>query len=175
VWRPRRIPWRSPTIVRCEARSRSATCRAEKKIDPLWKSNVGDEQFKEALVESLKQYLMETETGGHYTLNAELVKVKQPLAGFNVTVISTVKYTPTDASTGGVAWNKQIEHAYRAKFGDSLYGVTRLKLANEGSIKGNILELIEALKTWDGQPAVASATEAQEQAPAAGEAANPDP
>ncbi len=146
-----------------------------KKIEPLWKSNVGDEQFKEALVESLKQYLMETETGGHYTLNAELVKVKQPLAGFNVTVISTVKYTPTDASTGGVAWNKQIEHAYRAKFGDSLYGVTRLKLANEGSIKGNILELIEALKTWDGQPAVASATEAQEQAPAAGEAANSDP
>jgi hypothetical protein len=121
-----------------------------KKTSPLWKSNVGNEEFRAALIESLNMYSIGAKSGAHYKLNVNLVEMKQPVVAINSTVTSIVDYSVVDASSGDVVWQKKIQHAYTANFGESVVGFERLKKANEGSIKGNIQELVDALIAWNG-------------------------
>jgi len=73
-----------------------------KKTTPLWTSEVSNEDFTEALNQSLAAHAMLAEGEGKYKLTAELQKLKQPLAGLNMSVTSIVKYTLTDTSSGDV-------------------------------------------------------------------------
>jgi hypothetical protein len=130
------------------------TVSGGKKTSPLWKSNVSSEDFAEALRQSLAAHAMLAETDGKYTVEAELVEVKQPLAGFNMSVTSTVNYKVVETATSAVVFNGPITNEYTAKMGDAFLGVERLRLANEGSMKGNIAQFIETLvKTMDAAPA----------------------
>lgn len=142
------------TIIRDDSAIRSAfnvgTVTGGKETSPLWKSNVSSEDFAEALRQSLTGHALLASTGGKYVIDAELVEVKQPLAGFNMTVTSTVKYKVTEAATSTVVLDEQVVNEYTAKMGDAFVGVERLRLANEGSMKGNIAQFIEKLvKTMD--------------------------
>ena len=65
--------------------------------------------------------------------------------GLDMTVTATVTYTLVERATGKTAWEKVIVAPYTAKFGDSLLGVERLKLANEGAIRTNISNLLDDL------------------------------
>ena len=122
-----------------------------KKTNPLWTSQVSSENFAEALRQSLATHAMLASDSGDYVLTAELQKLKQPLAGIDMSVTSSVNYKLTKISTGQVVMNETIEERYTAKFGDSLVAVKRLQLANEGSIKSNITKLIEKMiSTVDG-------------------------
>ena len=138
-----------------------------KETNPLWVSNVSSEDFSEALRQSLSAHAMLATESNNYRLDAELVKLKQPLFGMDMTVTSTVDYTLTDVNTGEVVLQKTVEHAYTAKLGDAFVAVKRLQLANEGSIKGNISELIkEMIATVDSEvPTKAVDPESLEGAP----------
>lgn len=116
-----------------------------KETSPLWKSNVSSEDFAESLRQSFAAHAMLATDEGDYRLDAELIELKQPFAGFNMTVTSIVKYTLTDLATSDVVFEETIEEAYTAKTSDAFLGVERLRLANEGSIKGNITSLIKAM------------------------------
>ena len=116
-----------------------------KETNPLWTSKVSNDDFAEALRQSLAAHAMLSTDEGDYRLNAELVKLKQPLAGVNMSVTSTVKYTLTNVATGDVVFDETIEEKYTAKMGDAFVGVKRLQLANEGSIKSNISSLISMM------------------------------
>lgn len=116
-----------------------------KETSPLWKSNVSSDDFAESLRQSFAAHAMLATDEGNYRLDAELMKLKQPFAGFNMTVTSTVKYTLTDIATSNVVFEETVEEAYTAKTGDAFLGVERLRLANEGSIKGNISSLIKLM------------------------------
>ena len=116
-----------------------------KETNPLWTSEVSSEDFAEALRLSFTSHAMLAMGESQYRLDAELVKLKQPFAGFNMTVTSIVAYTLTDVATGKVVYKDTVEEAYTAKVGDAFMGVQRLRLANEGSIKGNISTLIKSL------------------------------
>ena len=116
-----------------------------KETSPLWKSNVSSEDFAESLRQSFAAHAMLATDEGDYRLDAELVELKQPFAGFNMTVTSIVKYALTELSTGEVVFSETVEEAYTAKAGDAFLGVERLRLANEGSIKGNITTLISLM------------------------------
>ncbi|MDZ7628224.1 MAG: hypothetical protein U5J99_07415 [Parvularculaceae bacterium] len=122
-----------------------------KETSPLWKSNVSSDDFAEALRQSLAGHALLAAADGRYVVDAELVQVKQPvLGGFNMTVTSTVKYKVTDTTTSAVVLNEDVVNEYTAKMGDAFVGVERLRLANEGSMKGNIAQFIEKLvKTMD--------------------------
>ena len=50
-----------------------------------------------------------------------------------------------ELETKDVTFDQKISASYTATFGDAAYGPTRLKLANEGSIRENIRQFIEKL------------------------------
>ena len=116
-----------------------------KETNPLWTSEVSSENFAEALRQTFAAHAMLATDEGDYRLDAKLVKLKQPFAGFNMTVTSIVDYTLTHVESGEVVLEETVETAYTAKVGDAFMGVKRLQLANEGSIKGNISTLIQKM------------------------------
>jgi len=113
-----------------------------KETSPLWTSQVSTDDFAEALKQTFAAHAMLASDDGNYRLDAELVKLKQPFAGIDMSVTSDVKYTLTNVNTGTVVFDEVISETYKAEFGDSLLAVKRLQLANEGSIKTNLSKLI---------------------------------
>jgi hypothetical protein len=115
--------------------------------NPMWTSEVGGQELKKALEESLrrKQLLTPPNTGGKYNLSVNLEKVDQPMFGFSFTVTSTADYLLRNNETKDITFDQKISASYTATFGDAAYGPTRLKLANEGSIRENIRQFIEKL------------------------------
>lgn len=115
------------------------------KTNPLWVSKVSNEDFTEALRQALAAHAMLATDAGKYSLAAELVKLKQPVMGFDMSVTSDVKYTLTEIETGEVVFEDTVSEKYTAKMSDAFVGVERLRLANEGSIKSNISSLIAGM------------------------------
>ena len=138
-----------------------------KETNPLWTSEVSNEDFAEALRQSFSAHAMLATETGRYRLDATLEKLKQPFAGFNMTVTSTVNYTLTDLESGDVLFTETIEEAYTAEMGDAFMGVKRLQLANEGSIKQNISSLIKLMIETVDQPM--ESADSVEETPAAAE------
>lgn len=142
-------------VIKDDSKLRSAftvgVVSGGKETSPLWKSNVSSDDFAEALRQSLAAAALLAPADGKYVVDAELVEVDQPaLGGFNMSVTSTVKYKVTEVATSTVILETPVTNKYTAKMGDALVGVQRLRLANEGSMKGNISQFIETLvKTMD--------------------------
>ena len=109
--------------------------------DPLWKSDVSNADFRQALTLSLQQHAMLSDAGG-LTLKATLMALDQPSFGISMTVTSTVNYEITDAA-GTKVFEERVVTPYTAEFSDSALGVERLRLANEGSVRANIRAFIE--------------------------------
>lgn len=117
----------------------------------LWVSQISNENFKEALSKSLKNSGIEAETPNQarYVLSASIRKVDQPWFGFDMTVDTVISYILTDKISSTVLLNQEIVATHTADFTETLYGPSRLRLANEGSAKQNIAKLISSLKDFD--------------------------
>jgi hypothetical protein len=115
---------------------------------PLWTSQVSNTGFKDALSGSLRarRIVGENPAGTRYSLIANLQQMDQPLFGASFTVTSTVQYVLTRLSDRAQVLNETVVAPYTAAFGDSLLGVERLRLANEGSIRENISRFIQVLE-----------------------------
>jgi hypothetical protein len=113
--------------------------------NPLWTSQVSNEQFKEALVASLKLAGLLGDGAARYELTGLLVELAQPFIGLDMTVTATVQYSVTDATTGAVIWSEKLVTPHTATMGDAFVGMTRLKLANEGAVRKNIAQLVQRL------------------------------
>jgi len=120
-----------------------ASVEGGKNTNPAWISKVSNEDFKLALEGTLKSVGYHSKTG-KLQLNVNLLSVKQPIAGFNMTVTTVVDYNLM-RSDGRSVFRKTITTPYTAAFSESLLGVTRLKKANEGSVRANIEAFITAL------------------------------
>ena len=130
-----------------------------KDTHPLWTSQIDDASFHSALVESLRAVgLLCEKEGAPLALQARLVKLDQPFMGFNMTVTSIVHYTVKDARSGATIIDEDVTAAHTATVGDAFYGVTRLRLANEGSARKNIAALIERLNAIGVTPPAAPST-----------------
>jgi len=146
------------TIIRDDSTLRNAftvgAVTGGKKTNPLWISKVSSEDFAEALRQSLASHAMLSASSGKYVIDAELVEVKQPFGGFNLTVKSTVKYKVTEAATSTVVMEETVKNEHTAKMGEAFVAAQRLRLANEGAMKGNIAQFIGKLvTTMDTGPA----------------------
>lgn len=117
-----------------------------KKTDPMWISEVSNEDFSSALRLSLKQHTMLSEANGPLVLTTTLISLEQPIMGFDMTVTSTVRYQVAHATNGSV-FDGTIKTPYPANFSDAALGAERLRLANEGTIRTNIKPFIDALIT----------------------------
>lgn len=116
------------------------------KTNPLWTSQIEGADFRSALEQSLsKAGLLGQSDKANYVLRANLVSLDQPLFGLNFTVTSMVEYNLVDNATGRVIWTDKVEAPFTAGVSDSFFGVKRLRLANEGSARENINELLKRL------------------------------
>lgn len=112
--------------------------------NPLWASQVDDASFRQALTESLRNagYLAAAPDAAPYTLDAGLVKLDQPLFGFELDVTSSVTYTLRGK---GAERNWPVTAVGTGLMSDSMVAVARLKFANERSIQASIAKLLDAL------------------------------
>ena len=115
--------------------------------NPLWKSEVSNANFKTALENSFALATLKAKDKPLYTLNAKLVSLQQPFAGFDMTVTSTVQYALLPTGKSDPVMNDTVATPYTAKFGDALVGVERLRLANEGAMRENIKEEMSRILT----------------------------
>jgi hypothetical protein len=111
---------------------------------PIWASQVSSENFQIALNNSLKEAGVLSENG-KYDLKATLVTLDQPIMGIGMTVRTTVDYLIRNKTTGSTIFDETIESSFTAGMSDSVLGVKRLRLANEGAIRRNIELLIKKL------------------------------
>jgi hypothetical protein len=119
--------------------------------NPLWKSEVSNANFKTALEDSMTLSVLKGNAGAPYTLNAKLVSLHQPFAGFDLTVTSTVEYSLLATGKPTPVMSETVVAPYTAKLSESFLGVERLRLANEGAMRENIKEIIARL-IKAGQP-----------------------
>jgi hypothetical protein len=115
--------------------------------NPMWKSMVGNGQFKEALQHSLavNKLLAPTADAAKYVVKAELKDLDQPFMGFDLTVSAKVDYQVSAKDASELAFRDTIDSEYTASFSDSAYAVDRLRLANEGAVRTNIKAFIDRL------------------------------
>ena len=115
--------------------------------NPLWASQVSNGNFKAALEDSLTLSVLKGNADAPYVLNAKLVSLHQPMAGFDMTVTSTVEYSLLATGKPAPVLSETVVAPYTAKFGEAFVGVERLRLANEGAMRENIKEIIAHLIT----------------------------
>ncbi len=115
--------------------------------NPLWVSKVGNKELYEALRLSLEQsgYLSTPDAGAPFRLEVFLMELKQPVSGFTLIVDSFMRYKLIRTSDNGVVYDDIITASYKATIHDAFYGVQRLKLATEGSIRDNIAAFLGKL------------------------------
>ena len=117
-----------------------------RETNPMWTSQVDSASFRIALERSLNQAgLLSDGRMESYWLSAELQWLEQPLLGASFTVKASVRYELISAMTEQPVYERIIQTAYTARFGDALIGTERMKLANEGAIRLNIEQLIADL------------------------------
>ena len=113
--------------------------------NPAWASKVSNDNFADALENSLKLHSMSGIKNNNYVVNANLKELKQPLLGFDMKVTAIAAYELIDKESQTTLFTSEITTPYTATVGDALLGVKRLRLANEGAIKENIREFITQL------------------------------
>jgi len=116
-----------------------------KNTNPLWTSQISNGDFEAALRDSLIAAGL-YESIGDYKLEARLISVQQPLIGIALTVTTTVEYTLRRAD-GTQVFNETIVSPYTAQFSEAAIAMIRLRLANEGSARENISQVIDRLQT----------------------------
>jgi hypothetical protein len=124
--------------------------------NPAWSSNVDNDEFRAALTESLRAQGLLAEGPGRYELVAALVALDKPLFGFDMTVTTRVRYALRDRTSQAVVLEEEVAAVHTATVGDAFYGVTRLRLANEGSVRRNIAALIDKLNALKVGPGAVS-------------------
>lgn len=113
--------------------------------NPLWVSQVGNTEFRQALEASLRDHGLLADGACRYTVAANLLGLSQPTFGLDLEVTSHINYTV--AAPGRSPFLAETVSApFTAGFSDAAIAVVRLKLANEGSIRRNIGQFLQRLR-----------------------------
>lgn len=110
---------------------------------PIWMSMVSNGAFRAALVDSLRFNDM-YDAASPLRIRATLMDLKQPFAGFDMTVTASARYI-VQGPDGALLFDETVVTPYTADFSSSLVGVKRLQLANEGAVRANIDALLKRL------------------------------
>lgn len=116
--------------------------------NPMFSSQVGDEEFRQALTETLSAAGLSNPNASAqntYAVDASLTELSEPFMGVNFRVESEVYYRVTRTSDSRDIFAEPISASGTAQFGESLIGVERLRIAKEYSIRENISAFIERI------------------------------
>jgi hypothetical protein len=116
-----------------------------RETNPLWMSDVSSSDLAEALRLSLSVRTMLAIRDERFRLEANMINLQQPVIGVDMTVTSKIRYRLTRVADNTIVFEREITAPFTAAFSSSFYGVERLRLANEGSIRENISQFLTAL------------------------------
>lgn len=119
--------------------------------NPLMYSTVEDGELREALRLALSRsgFLSGPQRPAPLRLDAFLLELKHPFAGFTTDVDAFIRYTLSRVADGRVLFDDIVVSSFSLSASDVFYGVERLRLANEGAIRNNLAELVRRLETVD--------------------------
>jgi hypothetical protein len=110
-----------------------------------WTSQIGSAEFQEALVRTLMLANLASAQNGRFRLDATLLGLERPYAGFAMTVTASVAYRLTDTATGAVVYQDTRTSVGTASLNDAILNVNRLRIADERALRANLRKLIEDL------------------------------
>jgi len=110
-----------------------------------WTSQIGSAEFQDALVRTLMLANLASPQGGRFRLDATLLGLSRPFAGFAMTVTASVAYRLTDTATGAVVYQDTRTSLGTASLNDAIMNANRLRIADERALRANIRKLIEDL------------------------------
>jgi hypothetical protein len=112
----------------------------------LGRSEVANDDLRTALVHSLRAagYLADDSAAASIDVSASIVRLNWPRSVFTTTVTSVVSYRTVARETGATLLDTTVE----AKGSSNAFlGPTRLRLAEEASIRANIECFLKVLRT----------------------------
>jgi hypothetical protein len=110
-----------------------------------WTSQIGSTEFQDALVRTLTLANLASPQGGRFRLDATLLRLERPFAGFAMTVTASVAYRLTDTASGAVVYQDTRTSLGTASLNDAIMNANRLRIADERALRANIRKLIEDL------------------------------
>jgi len=126
------------------------TVTGGKDTNPMWTSEIGGVEFAAALRDSLETArLLNSNTVSEFELDAELLKVDQPMFGFTFNVDTEVRYTLRDKQTAEIVLQETIQATGTATTGDAFAGVKRLRIATEKSAQESIKRIVDLLYNFE--------------------------
>ncbi len=115
-----------------------------KDTNPMWASQISNPEFQSAIAETLaKSGVFRTiikDGNSDYLLEVNITALQQPVFGINFTVSMSTNWKLTSVKDKKPVMEQVIESSYTAGMGDSVVGVKRLRIANEGAARENIKE-----------------------------------
>jgi hypothetical protein len=121
-----------------------------------WRSQIGSAEFQEALVRTLMLANLTSAQSGRFRLEAILLGLERPYAGFAMTVTASVAYRLTDTATGAVVYQGTRTSLGTASLNDAVLNVNRLRIADERALRANLRKLIEDLYALPDRPLTSS-------------------
>lgn len=112
-------------------------------------SNIADADLKSAIEDAVvrnkvfKSVVQGNE--GDYELSVRVTSLTKPLIGFSFTVEMEAAWSLVKLSDRSVVMRKSVRSAGTATAGDSLVGVTRLRMAVEAAARENISQGLQAV------------------------------
>lgn len=125
-------------------------------VSPLWTAGIDTAQFQAALARTLQEAGLAGGGSGRFRLDATLMKLERPFAGYGMTVEAVVAYRLTDTATGAVVYDAALATPATATMDDAIDNNTRLVIANERAVQANLRRLVEVLYALPDRPLVSS-------------------
>jgi len=110
-----------------------------------WASQVSPAQVQAALAETLAAARLGAAQNGRYRLDAVLLTLQRPYAGFAMTVTATIAYRLTEVATGMVVYTSTLTTLGSASLNDAVMNDVRLRIADERAVSANFRRLVEEL------------------------------
>jgi hypothetical protein len=118
-----------------------------------WRASVAPDQVKEATVQALASAGLGAASGGRYRLDATLLQLDRPYAGFAMTVTATIAWRLVDATSGAVVYDRTLRGLGTATLNDAVDNDPRLRLADQRAVRANLQQLVYDLAALQAPPA----------------------
>lgn len=118
-------------------------------------SQIANADFAAAIRASIEQSRLFERVGteaSDYAVEVYIGQLRQPTMGFDMTVEMETNWTLRRTRDQAVLWQQAVLSKHTATMGDTMVGVKRLRLANEGAARANIETALKAIAALDLAP-----------------------
>ncbi|WP_421995465.1 hypothetical protein [Reyranella sp.] len=116
-----------------------------------WRSAVGPAEVQEAAVRTLAAAGLGQPASGRYRLDAQLLTLSRPFAGFAMTVTATIAWRLTDSTSGTVVYDRTLSGLGTATLEDAIDNDNRLRVADQRAVRANLQQLVLDLQALPGR------------------------